>query len=69
MMLQPIQTVEGRGAIAFGHRGIVEDVVDEVLHRSSIGQNGLADVNQFGSAGPDNMDAQERMCVAVKDHF
>ena len=50
MAVQPIQSVEGRGTVTFGHRGVVEDVVDEILHRSSIGQDRLADVNQFGGA-------------------
>ena len=69
MVVQPIQSVEGRRAVAFGHGGVVENIVNEVLHRSSIGQDRLTDVNQFGSARPDDMDAQERMRVAMKDHL
>ncbi len=45
MVVQPIQTVEGRGAVALGHRGVIKDIVDEVFHGSSIGQNRLADMN------------------------
>ena len=68
-MVQPIQAVERRSAVAFGHRGVVKDVVDEVFHRSAIGQDRLADMDQFGSPGSDDMDAQEGMCLTVKNDF
>ncbi len=66
---QSIQSVEGGGTIALGHGGVVEDIVDEILHRSAIGQNGLADVNQLGGARSDDMDTQQRVRLAVKDHL
>ncbi len=68
-MVQPIQTVEGGGAVTLGHRGVIEDIVDEVLHRASIGQDRLTDVNQFGGTRPDDMDAKEPMGLGVKDHL
>ena len=69
MVVQSIQPVEGCGAVAFGHRGIIKDVVDEVLHRSSVGQDRLTDMDQFGGTRSDYMDAQERVRLTVKDHL
>ena len=67
--MQPIQSVECCGAVAFGHRGVVKDVVDEVFHRSGIGQDRLADMDQFGSSRSDDMDAQEGMGLTMKNDF
>ena len=68
-LLQSIEPVESRGAIAFGHGGVIEDVVDEIFHRASIRQDRLADMDQFGCSLADDMNSEEGMGISVKDHL
>src|SRR5262249_41514460 len=62
---QLVEPVEGRDLVALGERRVVEDRVDEVLDGALVGHDGLADVDQFRRAGPDRMDAQERVALLV----
>ena len=66
--MQPIQSIEGCGPRALGHGGVIEDVMDKVLDRSSEGEDRLADVNQLCRAGPNDMDAQQYVRLSMKHH-
>ncbi len=55
-----VVAVECRDAIGFGHGRIVESRLDEVLQRVQaawLAHDRLADVDNFGSVGPEAMDA------------
>ena len=57
---QAVVAVERRDAIGFGHGRIVESRLDEVLQRIQaawLAHDRLADVDNFGSVGPETMDA------------
>ena len=68
-MVQPVEPVQGCGTIALGHGGVIEDVMNKVLDRTAIGQDLLPDVNQLRGSGSNDVDAQQRMRLAVKDHL
>lgn len=61
-----IESVERGRAVALGEGGVIEDILHEKVDSALIGQDGLADVNQFGRPWTDNMDTQQLPCVTMK---
>src|SRR6516165_9833461 len=60
------QPIERRHLVALGQRGIVEYRVDEVVHGSVEGHDGLADVDQLAGALADDVHAQHLAGVAME---
>src|SRR6185436_15141425 len=54
-----VQAGQRGDLVALGERRIVEDVIDEVAHRTSERHHGLADVYELGRAFADDVDAQD----------
>ena len=52
---ETVNTVERGGLITFSQGGIVEHVVDEILHSAFERHDGLPDVDEFARTFPDNM--------------
>ena len=67
--MQASKAIEGRHLVALRQRRIVEDRIDEIVHRAAQRHDGLADVDQFAGAFADNVDAQHLARVTVKDQF
>ena len=55
--------------VALGQRGIVEHGIDEIIHGAPEDHDRLADVQQFGCAFADDVDAQNMPRLAMKDDF
>ena len=56
---QPVRGVERRHLVALGERGIVEDGVEEVVEAAAEAEHRLADVDQLGGAGADDVHAEQ----------
>ena len=66
---KPVNAVESSSAVTLGEGRVVKNILDEKLHASAIGEDGLTDMHEFRGAVADDMDAQELKRVAVKDSF
>ena len=67
--MQAAQAIEGGHLVALGEGGVVEDGVDEVVHRAAQGHHRLADVDQLAGALADNVHAQHLAGVAMEDEL
>src|SRR2546426_11754753 len=66
---QSIDAVEGRRAVTLGEGGVIEDVVDEEVHCSAVSQDCLADVDEFGGAVAEDVDAEQLQRGAMEDEL
>ncbi len=67
--VQAAEAVEGRGFVALGESGVVEDGVDEVVDGAAEDHDGLADVDQLAGAFADDVHAEHLARVAVEDEL
>jgi len=56
--LQSVIAVQCRHFIGFRKRWVIHHVINEVFNRSTVGDYGLADMNELGGTLADNMDAE-----------
>jgi hypothetical protein len=64
-----VEAVEGGGLVAFGERGVVEDGVDEIFDAAVEGEDGLADVEEFGGTFTDDVDAEQMLGIGIEEKF
>src|SRR5258708_32859661 len=66
---QLIQPIERCRLIALGQRRVIENSIHEVLYRAFENEHCLADVQQLGSAFPDDVDSEQLLSLAMKDEL
>ena len=64
-----IQAIEGGDLVAFGHRGVVENRIAEVVDRALVGHHGLTDVDNFRGRFADAMYGEQSAGFAVEHQF
>lgn len=66
---QFVEPVEGGCLVAFGQCRVIQHGVDEILHPAFENHHRLSDVEQFGGALADDVDAQEFLRLPVEEQL
>ena len=67
--LQLVHSIEGGHFVRLGECGVIEYGIAEIFDRAAVVQHGLADVDDFGGALADGVNAEQLFCVAVKEQL